>query len=58
MKITGVTAIRDSGEFVTIELSDGDVVHLDRDPKSRHSIVMSSHDTLLIEFNELDIIES
>lgn len=58
MKITGVTAIRDNGEFVTIELSDGDVVHLDRDPKSRHSIVMSSHDTLLVEFNELDIVES
>ena len=60
MKITGVKAIFDNGEFVTIELSGGDMVHLDRNPKNnaRHSIVMSSHDTLLIDFNELDIVES
>lgn len=58
MKITGVSGIRDYGEFITIELNSGDLVHLDRDPKRRHSIVMSSHDTLLVEFNKLDIVES
>ena len=56
MKITGVKAIYDNGEFITIEFNGGDVIHLDRDPKSnaRHSIVMSSHDTLLVDFNETD----
>lgn len=56
MKITGVSGIRDNGELVTIELSDGDVVHLDRNPNSnaRHSIVISSQDTLFVDFNGTD----
>ena len=60
MKITGVKAIFDNGEFVTIELSGGDMVHLDRDNQNnaRHDIVMSSHDTLLVDFNELNSVES
>lgn len=58
MKITGVKAIFDNGEFVTLEMQSGSVIHLSHVQVGNvmygHSITLVSPGILLIEMGEGD----
>lgn len=58
MKITGVKTIYDNGEFVTLELQSGSVVHLSHVQVGNvmygHSITLVPPGILLIEMGEGD----